>query len=251
MHDALLARLGQRRRHLPHDQQRQPELRRAIPRNPLPQVHPLHVFLGDVIEPVGLPHVVNLHDIGVHQRRSGLGLPLEPLHIRGILRQPRLEHLDRHLPLERALLGQVHLGHGPVPQAPQQAEVAELPAREVRFQRFVHRRGTLIHRNQPCMGAPLLKYRPPQLPWQPPPLRNRALRNGDATLPATLIARVARPSAFGQSHGPPGPTACSLPPAQPPLRLRAGFLPNTLWRCRGPRGRPRKRPAAKAAPAGE
>ncbi len=61
-----------------------------------------------------LAHLVDLHDVGMHQRGCRLSLALEPPYVRFVGCQTALEHLDRHLALERKLLAQVDLGHRPL-----------------------------------------------------------------------------------------------------------------------------------------
>ena len=126
---ALLGRLGQRGRHLPHDRQGVGQIGRAVPGDVVAQVLALHVLLGDVVQLIDAADLVNLHDVGVDQRGGGLGLQLEPLQIGAIAGQFRLEDLHRHPPLQTLLLGQIDLGHRPASQPPQQVEIAQLPAR--------------------------------------------------------------------------------------------------------------------------
>ena len=131
MDDALLVGLGQGGGHLPHDRQGLRQLGRAVAGEPLAEVLPLHVFLDDVVQAVDVAHLVDLHDVGVHQRGGGLGLALETLQIGLVAGQLRLEDLDRHPAFQRALLGQVDLGHGPAAQAAEQLQIADLPAGKI------------------------------------------------------------------------------------------------------------------------
>ena len=98
---------------------------------PLLQVQPGNIFLHDVMQPVAVAHFVDLHDVGMDQRRGRLGLALEALQIGMVVGQFGLEDLDGHAAFQAALLGQVDLGHGPASQAPQQDEIAQLPAGKV------------------------------------------------------------------------------------------------------------------------
>ena len=99
------------------------------PDHQLLQVLPLHVLLGDEMNAVHAADVVDLYDIGVDQRGRRLRFVMEAPHIGLVLGQLAFEHLDGHLPAQRALLGQVNLGHRAAPQPPQQAEIAQLAAR--------------------------------------------------------------------------------------------------------------------------
>ena len=72
---------------------------------------------------------VNLHDVGLHQRRGRLGFHVEAADIRIVGRQFPFEHLEGYLSAQRPLLGQIHIGHCPAPEPAQQAIIAELAAR--------------------------------------------------------------------------------------------------------------------------
>ena len=87
MHHAHLGRFRQRRGHLPHDRERVRDIGRAVAGEPILQILPLHVLLGDVMPALDVPHFVNLHDVRMNQRRGGLGFDLEPLQIGGIVGQ--------------------------------------------------------------------------------------------------------------------------------------------------------------------
>jgi hypothetical protein len=65
------------------------------------------------------------HDVGMAQPGRGAGLPLEPLHERRVLGVGRAEHLDRDLPLQHPVGGQVHPGH---PAHPEQRTQLVAPA---------------------------------------------------------------------------------------------------------------------------
>ena len=64
-----------------------------MPRDEIPQVLPLHVLLGDVVQLVDAAHLVNLHDVGVDQRGGRLGLELEALQIYAIAASSSLRFL--------------------------------------------------------------------------------------------------------------------------------------------------------------
>ena len=78
-----------------------------------------------------VPHLVNLHDVRVNQRRGGLGLDLEPLQIGGVAGQLGAQNLHHHPPFQAALLGQIDLGHRPAAQPFKQLEIAQLPAGKI------------------------------------------------------------------------------------------------------------------------
>ena len=51
------------------------------PREYLRQILPFDIFLGDVVHAVDAADLVNLHDVGVHQRRGGLRFHVEAAHV--------------------------------------------------------------------------------------------------------------------------------------------------------------------------
>ena len=53
------------------------------------------------------PPVVDGHHVGIGQRRHEAGLGPEPLHERLVADQRGMQHLDRHLPTQREVVGQV------------------------------------------------------------------------------------------------------------------------------------------------
>ena len=122
--DAAVGGFAQGGGHLPDDGQAHLHIGRALAGNVLRQVLPFDIFLGDVMEVVNQPDFVNLHDVGLHQRRGGLGFHVEPADVGIVGGQFPFEHFERHLAAERTLLGQIHIGHRPATQPPQQAIIA-------------------------------------------------------------------------------------------------------------------------------
>ncbi len=116
MHDALFGRLGERGGDLPHDGKGRLQERRTVAGEPVAQVLPLHVFLHDIVQAVGLAHLVDLHDVGMHQLRGGLGLELESPQVRAVAGQLRPEDLDRHPAFQLRLFGQIDVSHRPLAQ---------------------------------------------------------------------------------------------------------------------------------------
>ena len=100
----------------------------------LAQILPGDIFLGDVVQSLGAADFVNLHDIGMHQCRGGLGFHVEAADIGVVFRQLALEHLERDLPAQRLLLGQIDIGHAAAAQPAQQPIVADLPAGQIEIQ---------------------------------------------------------------------------------------------------------------------
>ena len=131
MDHALFGGLAQGGGDLPHDRQGLLQQGRPVAGEPLAKILPLHVFLDDVVQALDVPHLVDLHDIGMHQRGGGLGLALEPLQVGLVVRQFRPEDLDGNPTFQVALLGKVDFGHRPSPQAAKKVEVAHLPTGEI------------------------------------------------------------------------------------------------------------------------
>ena len=131
MDHALFGGLAQGGGDLPHDREGLLQQGRAVAGEPVAEVLPLHVFLDDVVQALDVPDLVDLHDIGVHQRGGGLGLALEPLEVGLVVGQFRPEDLDRHPAFQGALLGKIDFGHRPATQAAEEVEVAHLPTGEI------------------------------------------------------------------------------------------------------------------------
>ena len=70
----------------------------------LAEVFPGHIFLSDEMDVLFLADFVDLHDVGMHQRRGGPGLLKEPLDVTGIASQLVVQHLQSDLPTKRSLL---------------------------------------------------------------------------------------------------------------------------------------------------
>jgi hypothetical protein len=74
---------------------------------------------------------MNLYDVGVDEGGSGLGLHLEAADVGGVFGQFPLENLERDLPPERELLGQIDVGHRPTAEPAEQAIIADLPSGKI------------------------------------------------------------------------------------------------------------------------
>ena len=81
--------------------------------------------------PSDVADVVDLHDVGVDQRRGGTGFVEEAVDVRAVARERGLQHLEGDGPAEGPLLGEIDLGHTAGAKAPQDAVVAQLAAGEV------------------------------------------------------------------------------------------------------------------------
>ena len=116
---------------LPQDIERQAGRERAAAANDFAQIAAGHVFLGDVVDAVLLADFVDLHDAGVHQRGGGPGFVMEAADVVRIARQVGVEHLERDLPAERKLLGQIDFGHRPAAEPAQHVEVLQFFADQI------------------------------------------------------------------------------------------------------------------------
>jgi hypothetical protein len=81
--------------------------------------------------------LVDLHDVGLHQRGGGPSFVLEAADELLVAGQAVLKHFESDLPPQRALLGQVHVGHAAASQTPQDLVVSQPLSRKVGFGRGV------------------------------------------------------------------------------------------------------------------
>ncbi len=121
-----LGRLVQGRRHGADHLHRQPQVGQTIAGQVLPQILARDVLLGDVVHALHAAHLVDLHDVGVHQGGGRLGLGVESLDVFVVVRQALAQDLEGHLAAERKLFGQIDFGHAAAAQSPQNAIIAQL-----------------------------------------------------------------------------------------------------------------------------
>ncbi|GAA1158937.1 hypothetical protein GCM10009606_40990 [Nocardioides aquiterrae] len=121
MHEAGRVRVGEPRRHLVDQVQRDRPRRHAV----LPQ-QPAQVAVGD--ELAGDPEPAAVLAVGVdrdhvlgHQRRLGAGLAREPLAEPRVVRELGRDHLERHRALEPGVPRLVHDAHAAAPEAAHEA----------------------------------------------------------------------------------------------------------------------------------
>ena len=74
------------------------------------------VLHHEVIEPGFALDPVDRNDVGMVELGGGLGFLLEARDQLGVVRHLRRQHLDRHLPLQRQVLGQEHDRHASASQ---------------------------------------------------------------------------------------------------------------------------------------
>ena len=165
---AFVGGLGQRGGGLPHDRQRPAQLGRSVPGEPLAEVQPADVFLDNVVQPVAVAHLMNLHDVGVDQGRRRLRLPLEALQIRRVVGEFGLEDLDGDAAIQQALLAEIDLGHRPPPHSPQHLHVAQRPAGEIGHRRRLGKVAVGIAHRIEVLKRRSVHYVPPNAAWQHP-----------------------------------------------------------------------------------
>ena len=125
VHNPLLVGRRQRTGRLLKQPQALLGIQRPLLLHPLPQIPPGHVLLHQELPPRMLPNQVDRDNIRVVECRGGQRLGLEPLDRPRALQSLAAQQLQRHGPLQAGLLGQVDLGHPPLPQPPQQPELAD------------------------------------------------------------------------------------------------------------------------------
>ena len=79
------------------------------------EIHPVHVFHYDVVEPVGFAEIMDRHDVRVVHLRQGLGFPFEAFCESRIAVPLACQHLDRHDAVERLLPRLVNDAHTAAP----------------------------------------------------------------------------------------------------------------------------------------
>ena len=79
----------------------------------------------EVVMPVLPAHAEDRHDVGVVQPRRRPGLALEPPHLLGVEQRAGREHLQRHAPAQRFLLGLVDHAHAAAADLAEDAVVAQ------------------------------------------------------------------------------------------------------------------------------
>ena len=118
--DAVFVGVLQRVRHLRGDSHRVVHRQLMLPRQPIPQALPFHVWHDVVDQPVRLAGVEQREDVWVLQIRRGLDLGQEPLGAEDGA-QLRPQHLERDLPVVPQVVGEVDGGHAALPQLPLEA----------------------------------------------------------------------------------------------------------------------------------
>ena len=110
MHDAGVMRLGEPFRHLGEVAQ---ERRQRLPgvMDLFTERHAVYVLHRDEGRALAVANLVDVGDVGVIERGSGFGLPDEALHPITIRRDVGRQNLQRHVPIELRILGQIHFAH--------------------------------------------------------------------------------------------------------------------------------------------
>ena len=92
---------------------------RALGAEDVAQCAPLDVLHDDEVRAILLSPVVDADDVGVVERGGRLGFATEPFHERRIAGELREEGLERDVPREQPVTGEVDLGHAPLRQLAQ------------------------------------------------------------------------------------------------------------------------------------
>ena len=85
-------------------------------RNPLRQVLALDEFHHQRADPVRVFKTVDVRDVGVIQRRKGLGFACEPGEPVGVAREEIGQHFDRDVAIQRRITRPVHFAHPAGPE---------------------------------------------------------------------------------------------------------------------------------------
>ena len=102
----------------------------------LPQIHPIHKLHEEEIESTRLTEVMHRHDVGMIERRQGMGLTHEPLCEVGIRDPLGCHEFQRHRSIQRFLPRFVHHTHTSTAQA-----LDDLELRKVRRDLLWRQRG--------------------------------------------------------------------------------------------------------------
>ena len=124
MHEPDFVGVVQRRRDLVDDRHRAARLERALVDQRL-QVGAVDQPHGDVQPVVDLADVVDRHDVRIVQPCGGPGFAPEPLVEIGVLGVVGEQHLQRHHPVDRGVVGLPHLAHAATTQQLDQRVAAE------------------------------------------------------------------------------------------------------------------------------
>ncbi len=114
VHDPGFVRHGERREYLCGDPrcaygvEARLHRQHALDRGALEQLHHEEGRVGRV-----RPHVDDANDVWMLEPGGRLRFATEPHQVLGLVRQPRVEHLDGHGPLEVLLVGLVDASHAP------------------------------------------------------------------------------------------------------------------------------------------
>ena len=92
---------------------RQGHVGRAVPIQPFAKILSLDILLGDEVHAVDTADFVNLHNVGVHQRRCRLSFVMKSTNVRLIACQGPLQDFQSYLTIQRFLLRQIDIGHSP------------------------------------------------------------------------------------------------------------------------------------------
>jgi hypothetical protein len=110
VHDSVLVRRGESGCHLPRELDRLLD-RKGASLQSIGEGLPFEVLHDEVVDPVLGANVMERADMRVVELRDRFRFPLEARSPRGIPRELRRQHLQRHTPVETCVLGFVDLSH--------------------------------------------------------------------------------------------------------------------------------------------
>jgi len=110
VHDTVLVRRGESRCHLSCELERRFE-RKGASLQSVCEGLPFEVLHDEVIDPVVGANVMKGADMRVVELRDRFRFPLETRSPRGIPRELRRQHLERHAPVETCVFRLVDLAH--------------------------------------------------------------------------------------------------------------------------------------------
>ena len=118
-------RIGERRSDLIEDRADDGQRQRPRPPDHLLQRCATHVAHDEEVQPLGVPHRIDRNDVGMVQLSDGDRLVPEAVDHALPQQQARRDQLDRHLAVERDLVGQEHGRHPASAELPPDLELPQ------------------------------------------------------------------------------------------------------------------------------
>ena len=141
MDDAGLVRSGERFRRLSQNRHRAARGQEAFGLDHRLQRLAVDIFHGEERQVPLFSHHVDLHDVRMRELRRSARFPLEACDDLRLLREVRVDDLERHHAVQGSFVSPVDGGHASCAELAQDAEAAERSASQVRF---VHGEGNCL-----------------------------------------------------------------------------------------------------------